>query len=127
MFMCLHCRVVAISLVLTASLACGAEILTACLNSPGTSSLGIIGRAFSVGTGGRRAGASSLAKADYDAAGKNIVLVDAATGERIRNVIRVEVQPRIRGPRLPAEDCPGEYYVYYLPYTVQMAFGGLRR
>jgi len=61
---------------------------------------------------------------DTDPAGKNIILVDAATGQRIRNLVRVEIN-RERGDLVfEPKTSPGEYYLYYLPYVVQAHEGG---
>jgi Tfp pilus assembly protein PilF len=46
----------------------------------------------------------------------NLVVVAAATQQRVRNVARVAIN-REYGDIVFQADAPGEYYVYYLPYT----------
>ncbi|MBM3501095.1 MAG: hypothetical protein FJX74_20785, partial [Armatimonadetes bacterium] len=47
---------------------------------------------------------------------KDIRLYDAATGERIRNVVRLTVTREFCDLLLQPKTAPGEVYVYYLPY-----------
>ena len=46
----------------------------------------------------------------------NVVVVSAATGQRVRNVVRMSVT-REQGDIIFQAVLPGEYYVYYMPYT----------
>ncbi|MEI8374145.1 MAG: glycoside hydrolase domain-containing protein [Planctomycetota bacterium] len=61
---------------------------------------------------------------DNDAGSKNVIIVDVATGERIRNIARIEVTREYGDLVFQPKTAPGEYYVYYLPYVVQMNYGG---
>lgn len=63
---------------------------------------------------------------DNDADRKNIIVVDAATGQRIRNVVRVEIDREHGDLVFQPKTAPGEYHVYYLPYAVQRNYGGYR-
>jgi hypothetical protein len=54
---------------------------------------------------------------DRDAADKDIVVICAATGERVANVFRREVN-REFGRLVFQADHAGEYYVYYLPWEL---------
>jgi hypothetical protein len=61
---------------------------------------------------------------DNDAGRKNILIVDAATGQRIGNVARIEINREFGNLIFQPKTAPAEYYVYYLPYVVQMNYGG---
>lgn len=51
---------------------------------------------------------------DSNPEGKNVIVVDAATGQRVRNVCRFHVD-RERGEiAFQPQTVPGEYYIYYL-------------
>ena len=51
---------------------------------------------------------------DLDPQGKDIVVVDAATGERITNVCRFNVTREAGEIAFQPKTVPGDYYVYYL-------------
>lgn len=55
---------------------------------------------------------------DHDAARKQILVVDAATGRDVDNVVRVEVNREFGDLIFQPVTTPGEYHVYYLPYLV---------
>jgi len=52
---------------------------------------------------------------DADPDKKEIIIVEAATGKRIENVVRVRVEKE-SGDLLFQPAAPGEYFVYYLPF-----------
>ena len=62
---------------------------------------------------------------DRDAAQKNIIVVDAATDTRIKNMVRVGVNREFADLVFQPKTAPGEYYVYYLPYVVPKHNGWL--
>jgi len=47
---------------------------------------------------------------------KNIIVVDAATGARITNLVRVEINREFGELVFEPQTAPGEYYVYYIPW-----------
>ncbi|MCC6442851.1 MAG: hypothetical protein IT210_05265 [Armatimonadetes bacterium] len=49
---------------------------------------------------------------------KNIVVVDAATGHEIKNLVRLSVAPERGELVFQPQTAPGEYYVYYMPYAL---------
>ena len=49
---------------------------------------------------------------------KNIVVVDAHTGEQLKNVARVEISREFGDVVFEPATVPGEYFLYYMPYTV---------
>ena len=51
---------------------------------------------------------------DLNPEDKNIIVIDAATGERITNVCRLEVNREIGKIVFQPKTVPGKYYVYYL-------------
>lgn len=53
---------------------------------------------------------------DTDPEKKDIVVVDAATGNRISNVLPVRITREFGDLLFQPETVPGEYYVYYLPF-----------
>jgi len=54
---------------------------------------------------------------DREPENKNLIIVDAATGDRIDNVIRVNIN-RERGSLVfQPRTVPGDYHVYYLPHV----------
>ncbi len=63
---------------------------------------------------------------DHNAAGKNIVVLDAATGKRIRNVVRAQINREAGDVLFAPATAPGDYYIYYLPYIPDPAYGGYR-
>jgi len=52
---------------------------------------------------------------DHDAERKNIVVIDAATGQRATNAVRVHVDRESGILAFEPRTAPGEYHVYYLP------------
>lgn len=49
---------------------------------------------------------------------KEVVVVDAATGKQIANVARIQVGAESGDIAFAPATAPGEYYLYYMPYTV---------
>jgi len=49
----------------------------------------------------------------------DIIVIDAKTGERIRNVARANVNREYADILFEPRTVPGEYYVYYLPYRLK--------
>ncbi len=49
---------------------------------------------------------------------KNIIIIDAASGERILNVVLVKVNRESGDIIFQPGTAPGDYYVYYLPYIM---------
>ncbi|MBI2301401.1 MAG: hypothetical protein HYU66_21050 [Armatimonadetes bacterium] len=54
---------------------------------------------------------------------KRILIVDAATGKTLRNVAAVHLEREFGDLVFQPETAPGDYFVYYLPYTVQGNWG----
>ena len=52
---------------------------------------------------------------DKDADQKSIIVMDAATGERVTNVARVSIT-RERGVFIFEPKKAGDYFVYYMPF-----------
>jgi len=61
---------------------------------------------------------------DQDAAAKNIVVVDAATGQAVGNVARVEINREAGDLVFQPQTAPGDYEIYYLPFPWQDSGGG---
>ena len=53
---------------------------------------------------------------DLDPEKKNLIVVDATTGARIRNVIALTVNREFGDIVFETKTVPGDYYVYYMPY-----------
>jgi len=47
---------------------------------------------------------------------KNIIIIDAGTGNRISNICRVTINREVGDIVLQPVTVPGDYYIYYLPY-----------
>lgn len=47
---------------------------------------------------------------------KDVIVIDAATGERVENVVRVEVGRAYGEIVFQPRSGPGEYYVYFMPF-----------
>ena len=47
---------------------------------------------------------------------KNVIVIDAATGERVKNVLPVAVTRESGFLLFEPRIVPGDYYVYYMPY-----------
>lgn len=47
---------------------------------------------------------------------KNIIIVDAASGEQIKNIVRVNINREFGDLIFQPVTVPGEYFVYYMPY-----------
>jgi len=60
---------------------------------------------------------------DHDADSRQIIIVDAATGKTVDNLVRVNVNRDFADLVFQPATAPGEYYVYYLPYQVQYQGG----
>jgi hypothetical protein len=53
---------------------------------------------------------------DLEPEKKNVIIVDAATGERITNVLALAVNREFGDFVFEPRTIPGEYYLYYMPY-----------
>ncbi len=60
---------------------------------------------------------------DRDAARKQILVVDAATGRPVTNVVRRSVTREVGDLVFQPATAPGEYHIYYLPCPVQDNWG----
>jgi len=47
----------------------------------------------------------------------DLIVIDAQTGARVRNVARMAINREFGDIVFQAKSAPGDYYVYYLPYT----------
>ncbi|MFA5056931.1 MAG: glycoside hydrolase domain-containing protein [Opitutaceae bacterium] len=54
---------------------------------------------------------------DANPEAKEIIVIDAATGQRVKNVMRVDIRRESGDLLFQPVTVPGEYYVYYLPFT----------
>ena len=54
---------------------------------------------------------------DQNPQSKDLTVVDAHTGLQVRNVIRIQIDREAGDLLFQPQSGPGEYYVYYLPYT----------
>lgn len=54
---------------------------------------------------------------DYNPQDKNIVIMDAENGQRIRNVYRVHIDREWGDLVIQPRTVPGKYFVYYMPYV----------
>ena len=61
---------------------------------------------------------------DRDPEKKDILIVDAATGKTVENVARVRIGRESADLVFQPATVPGEYFVYYAPYTIQPGSGG---
>jgi len=55
---------------------------------------------------------------------KRIIVVDAATGKTLSNVAPLEINRESGVVVFQPATVPGEYHIYYMPYTVQPGWGG---
>jgi len=55
---------------------------------------------------------------------KRIMVVDAATGKTLSNVTPLEINRESGVVVFQPVTAPGEYHIYYMPYTVQPGWGG---
>ena len=53
---------------------------------------------------------------DLEPEKKNVIVVDAATGERVANVLALAVDREYGDILFEPRTVPGDYYVYYMPY-----------
>ncbi|MCK4646138.1 MAG: hypothetical protein KAU46_07785, partial [Candidatus Aminicenantes bacterium] len=56
---------------------------------------------------------------DYDPEKKNVIIVDAKTGDKIKNIFRIEINREFGDLVFQPKTVPGEYYVYYLPFEMK--------
>ncbi|MFO1524254.1 MAG: DUF6067 family protein, partial [Kiritimatiellia bacterium] len=61
---------------------------------------------------------------DTDPAQKHIIVVDATTGRTVDNVARLQIDRDTGVLAFAPATVPGDYFVYYLPYTPQAGWGG---
>ena len=61
---------------------------------------------------------------DADADQKRVIVIDAATGKEVANVVRAAVTREAGDIVFQPATAPGEYYIYYLPYKVVPGVGG---
>ncbi|HLP58560.1 MAG TPA: glycoside hydrolase domain-containing protein, partial [Candidatus Deferrimicrobium sp.] len=54
---------------------------------------------------------------DLEPEKKNVIIVDAQTGQRIDNVFRVDINREYGDLIFQPQTVPGDYYIYYLPYS----------
>ncbi len=54
---------------------------------------------------------------DHEPETKNIIIVDAATGDRIDNLVRVDINREFGDLVFQPQTVPSDYYVYYLPHV----------
>jgi hypothetical protein len=50
---------------------------------------------------------------------KEILVIDAATGKRVENVLRVEVNRQYGDLLFQPATAPGDYFIYYMPYKTE--------
>ena len=62
-------------------------------------------------------------RSDRDPDKKQIIVVDGATGTQLTNVFRVSVERESAVLAFEPRTVPGEYFIYYLPYTPQPGWG----
>jgi len=55
---------------------------------------------------------------DADPEKKNVILIDAKTGNRVGNVCRVEINRESGDLIFQPQTAPGEYYIYYMPFAM---------
>jgi hypothetical protein len=55
---------------------------------------------------------------DLDAAEKDILLIDAKTGQAVKNVARVQITREFGNLIFEPPTAPGEYDLYYMPYQI---------
>lgn len=55
---------------------------------------------------------------DLQPENKNVIVVDAGTGRKVRNVYRVEINREYGDLIFQPHTAPGKYYVYYMPYIM---------
>ncbi len=53
---------------------------------------------------------------DNDPEKKNIIVIDAATGERVKNVYPLTINREFADIFFESKTVPGDYFVYYMPY-----------
>ena len=63
---------------------------------------------------------------DHDADKKAIVVIDAATGQRVKNVVRARIHRESGDLVFAPVTVPGDYYVHYMPYVPDPQYGGYR-
>jgi len=63
---------------------------------------------------------------DHDADKKHIIVIDAATGQQVKNVVRVNINREFGDLVFAPLTAPGDYFVYYLPYQPDPAYGNYR-
>ena len=56
---------------------------------------------------------------DYNPEKKNVIIVDAKTGDTVKNVCRIEINREFGDLVFQPKTVPGEYYVYYLPFEMK--------
>ncbi len=54
---------------------------------------------------------------DHQPEKKNILIIDAKTGQKVKNLFRLEVNREFADLAFQPATTPGKYYIYYLPYT----------
>jgi hypothetical protein len=54
---------------------------------------------------------------DLEPGKKNIIIIDAQTGQRIHNLFRLEINREYGDLVFEPRSFPGDYYIYYLPYS----------
>ena len=55
---------------------------------------------------------------DYQPEKKNIIIIEAKTGARVKNISRIKINREFGDLVFQPLSVPGEYYVYYMPYIM---------
>lgn len=58
-------------------------------------------------------------RSDKSPENKNIIIIDAKTGRKIKNMVRANVNREFADILFEPLTVPGEYYVYYMPYRLR--------
>ena len=61
---------------------------------------------------------------DLEPEKKRILVVDASTGKHLKNVLPVDIQREFGDLVFQPATAPGDYFIYYMPFTVQEGYGG---
>lgn len=56
---------------------------------------------------------------DFNPEKKNVIIVDAKTGDKVINICRIEINREFGDLVFQPMTVPGEYYVYYLPFEMK--------
>ena len=56
---------------------------------------------------------------DHEPEKKNIILIDATTGNHVMNVIKLDINREYGDIVFQPATVPGDYYLYYMPYVIE--------